>query len=92
MHINEILFLVSTTKHIGLTQCMCIRKKHRDKIPEAILLMLCTYRVRGKFTVITIGTDKAFDSIKSELHDNPYQVTLTICNAYQHVEVKERMI
>ena len=44
------------------------------------------------FQVATIGADKAFDCIKSELQDGPYQVSLTTCDSNRHVEVIERMI
>ena len=40
----------------------------------------------------TIGADKAFYCIKSELQDVPYQVELTTCDADRHVEVIEGMI
>ena len=28
MHVNGIMFLVGMSKHIGLIQCVCIRKKN----------------------------------------------------------------
>ena len=71
---------------------MCIRSKNREKFLAAILSMIQEYRVRGVFQVATIGADKAFDCIKSELQDVPYQVALTTCDANRHVEVIERMI
>ena len=40
MHIDGIMFLVGASRHIGLIQCVCIRKKHREKFVEAILLMI----------------------------------------------------
>ena len=54
--------------------------------------MLREYRSRGVFEVISIGGDNAFDAIKSELKDEPYNVTLDTCDANRHVEVVERMI
>ena len=54
--------------------------------------MIREYRSRGVFEVITIGGDNAFDPIKSELEDEPYNVTLDTCDANRHVEVVERMI
>ena len=39
MHVNGLMFLMSVSKHIGLVQCVCIRKKNREKFLEAILLM-----------------------------------------------------
>ena len=39
----------------------------------------------------TIGADKAFDVIKSELEDGMYKVILPTCDTDRHVEVIERM-
>ena len=72
MHVNGIIFLVGASRHIGLIQCVCIRKEHCDKFLEAILLMIREYRARGVFDVISIGATKVFDSIKSILKDKPY--------------------
>ena len=92
MHVNGIMSLIDALEHNGLIQCVCIRKKHRDKFLEAILVMICEYRARRVFNVTSIGTDKAFNSIKSELKDKPNQVTLTTYDANRHVERTERMI
>ena len=92
MHVNGIMFLVGVSKHIGLIQCVCIRKKNQGKFLEAILTMIREYRFQSVFNVVTIGADKAFDAIKSELEDAPYNVSLTTCDADRHVEVVERMI
>ena len=92
MHVNDIMFLVSVSKHIGLVQCICIRKKDREKFLHAILLMICVYCARGIFEVVSIGTDKAFDAVESEIKDKPYNVTLTTCDADRHGEFVERMI
>ena len=40
MHVNGLMFLMSVSKHIGLVQCICIRKKNREKFLEAILMMI----------------------------------------------------
>ena len=54
---------------------------------------LCSaIRARGVFKVITISADGAFDPIKSELKDEPYNVKLSTCDADCHVEFVERMI
>ena len=92
MHVNGIIFLLGISKHIGLIQCVCIRKKNQEKFLAAILTMIREYRSRGVFEVITIGGDNAFEPIKSELEDEPYNVTLDTCDANRHVEVVERMI
>ena len=80
MHVNGIIFLVGASKHIGLIQCVYIRKKHCEKFLEEILLMISEYRARGVFDIISIGANKAFNSIKSILEDKPYQIALTTCN------------
>ena len=54
--------------------------------------MIHDYRAREMLKVISVGDYKAFESIKSELKDKPYQVKLTMCDADWHVEVVERMI
>lgn len=59
---------------------------------ESILIMICEYRGRSVFNVITIGVDKTFESIKSELENKPYQVSLTTYNANRYVQVIKRMI
>ena len=92
MHVNDIMFLMGVSKHIGLVQCVCIRKKNREKFLQAILLMICEYRSRRIFDVGSIGIDKAFEAIESEIKDEPYNVTLTTCDADCHVEFVERMI
>ena len=54
--------------------------------------MICKYRAQGVINVVSIGADKAFDSIKSNLKDEPSKVILTMCDADWHTEVIERMI
>ena len=81
MHVNGIMFLISVSKHIGLVQCICIRKKNREKFLEAILLMIKVYRARGVFEVVSIGANKAFDAVEAEMKDEPYNVSLTMCDA-----------
>jgi hypothetical protein len=54
--------------------------------------MMKEYRSRNIFKVITIEADGAFDSIRHELQDEPYQVALSICDADRHVEIVERQI
>ena len=71
---------------------MCIRKKNQEKFLYAILLIIYEYQVRGIFDVVSIGATKAFDLIESELKDEPYNVTLTTCDADCHVECVERII
>ena len=93
MHVNGIMFLVGVSRHIGLVvQCVCIRKKNREKFLHAIFLMIHKYCSQGIFDVVSIGTDKAFDTIESEIKDEPYNVTLTTCDADHQVEYVERMI
>ena len=71
---------------------MCIRKKNQEKFLEAILVVIREYRSRSVFNVVTIGANKAFNAVKSELEVAPYNVSLTTCDADRHVEVVERMI
>ena len=92
MHINGILFLMGVSKHIGLVQCVCIRKKNHEKFLYAILLMVRKYCSQGIFDVVSIGADEAFDAIESEVKDEPYNITLTTYDANRHVEYVERMI
>ena len=54
--------------------------------------MIGEYRSRSVFNVVTIGANKAFDAVKSELEDAPYNVSLTTCDADLYVEVVEWMI
>ena len=91
MHVNGIIFLVVVSKHIGLVQCVCIRKKNREKFLHAILLVIREYHSRGIFDVVSVGADKAVDAIESEIKDEPYNVTLTTCDADHHVKFVERM-
>ena len=44
------------------------------------------------FYYISIGADKAFDAIESEIKNEQYNVTLTTFDADSHVECVERMI
>jgi hypothetical protein len=92
MHVNGIKFLISHSKHIGLLQTYCVRKNNREAILECILKMLQTYKSRSVFTVVTIGADGAFESIKHELQDGPYHVILSTCDADRHDETVERQI
>ena len=59
---------------------------------HAILLMIHEYQAQGIFDVISIGADKAFDPVESKLKDEPYNITLTTCDANCHAECVERMI
>jgi hypothetical protein len=92
MHVNGIKFLISHSKHIGLLQTYCVRKNNREAILSCILKMIQTYKSRSVFTVVSIEADGAFESIKHELQDKPYNVALTTCDADRHVETVERQI
>jgi hypothetical protein len=92
MHVNGIKFLISYSKHIGLLQTYCVRKNNRESILECILKMIQTYKSRSVFNVITIEADGAFESIKHELQDEPYNIALSTCDADRHVETVERQI
>ena len=92
MHVNGIKFLISYSKHIGLLQTYCVRKNNRESILECIMKMMQTYKSRSVFTVATIEADGAFESIKHELQDDPYNVILSTCDADRHVETVERQI
>lgn len=39
--------------------------------------MIRDYRARGVFNFVSVGADKTFESINSELKDKPYQITPT---------------
>jgi hypothetical protein len=54
--------------------------------------MAQTYKSRSVFTVVTIEADGAFESIKHELQDEPYNMILSTCDADRHVETVERQI
>ena len=71
MHVNGTMFLVGVSKHIVLVQCICIRKKDREKFLHAIFVMIREYCSQGIFDVISIGADKAFNAIESEIKDEP---------------------
>ncbi|OEU05712.1 hypothetical protein FRACYDRAFT_258571 [Fragilariopsis cylindrus CCMP1102] len=92
MHINGIKFLISHSKHIGLIQTYCVRKNNRDAILACILKIVQTYKSRSVFKVVTIEADGAFECIKHELQDKPYNITLSTCDADRHVETVERQI
>ena len=92
MHVNGIKFLIAYSKHIGLLQTYCVRKNNRETILECILKMAQTYKSRSVFTVVTIEADGAFESIKHELQDEPYNMILSTCDADRHVETVERQI
>jgi hypothetical protein len=92
MHVNGIKFLISYSKHIGMLQTYCVRKNNREAILECILKMTQAYKSRSVFTVVTIEADGAFESIKHELQDEPYNIALSTCDADRHVETVERQI
>jgi hypothetical protein len=92
MHVNGISFLISFSKHIGMIQSYCIRKKNKQKYLDGILAMLRIYQSRHPLRVLTIKADGAFEAIHQELQDQPYQVALSTCDADQHVETIERQI
>jgi hypothetical protein len=92
MHVNGIKFLISHSKDIGLLQKYCIRKNNRDTILACILKMIQTYKCRSVFTVVSIEADGALQSIKHELQTEPYNITLSTCDADRHVETVERQI
>jgi hypothetical protein len=92
MHVNGIKFLISYLKHIGLLQTYCVWKNNRDTILDCISMMTKAYRSRDIFRVVTIEADRAFDSIRHKLQDEPYKIALSICDADRHVEIVERQI
>jgi hypothetical protein len=92
MYINGISFLIYFSKHIGLIQSYCIRKNNKGKYLDGISAMLQMYRSRHPLRVLTIEADGAFEAIRQELQDQPYQVALSTCDAGQHVETIERQI
>ena len=54
--------------------------------------MIRVYCAKGVFEVVSIGGDKVFDTVESEIKDKPYNVTLTTCDADRHVELAKRKI
>ena len=92
MHVNGIKFLISHSKHIGLLQTYCVRKNNRDAIMACILKIIQSYKSRSVFKVVTMEADGAFECIKHELQDKPYNITLSTCDADRHVETVERQI
>jgi hypothetical protein len=92
MFVNGITFLISFSKHICLIQAYVIRKNNKQKYLDGILAMLRMYRSRHLIRVVSIEADGAFELVQQELQDNPYQVSLTTCNADRHVETIERHI
>jgi hypothetical protein len=92
MHVNGIMFLISYSQHIGLLQTYCVRRNNRNTILNCILKMTQTYKSRSVFNVVSIEADGAFQSIKHELQSEPYNITLTTCDADRHVETVERQI
>jgi hypothetical protein len=92
MHVNEIRFLISYSKHIGLLQTYCVCHSNQETILDCISKMMKKYRSRNVFKVITIEADGAFDSIRHELQAEPYHVALSICDADRHVPTVERQI
>ena len=92
MHVNGITFLISFSKHIGLIQSYCIRKSNKQKYLDGILAMLIMYRSRQPLQVTTMEADGAFEAIRQDLQDKPYEIALTTCDADRHVEIIERQI
>jgi hypothetical protein len=92
MHVNGIKFLISYSKHIGMLQTYCVRKNNRDTILDCKSKMMKTYRCRNIFKVVSIEADRAFESIRHVLQDEPYQIASTICDADRHAEKGERQI
>lgn len=54
--------------------------------------MIHKYRMRSILNGMKISGDKAFEYIKSELEDKPYQVTLTTSGTDYHIEAIGRMV
>jgi hypothetical protein len=78
IHVNGISFLlISFSKHIGLIQSYCIRKNNKAKYLDGILAMLRMHRSRHPLRVVSIEANGAFEAIRQELQDEPYQVALT---------------
>ena len=92
MHVNGVKFLIAHSKHIGLLQTYCVRKNNREAILACILKIVQSYKSRSVFKVVTIEADGAFKSIKHELEGDPYNITLSTCDADRHVETIERQI
>jgi hypothetical protein len=92
MRVNGVSFLMSFSKHIGLIQSYCIRRNNKQKYLDDILAMIRMYRIRHPLRVVQIEADGAFESIRQELQDEPYQVALITCDADRHVETIERQI
>jgi hypothetical protein len=90
MFVNGITFLISFSKHICLIQSYVMRKN--NKYLDGILAMLRMYRSRHPLRVVNIEADGAFEAIRQELQDNPYQVGLKTYDADRHVESIERQI
>jgi hypothetical protein len=90
MHVNGINFLISFSKHIGMIQSYCIRKKNKQTYLDGILAMLRIYQSCHLLRVLAIEADGAFEAIRQELQDEPYQVALSTCDADRHVETIER--
>jgi hypothetical protein len=92
MHVNGISFLILFYKHIGLIQSDCIRKNNKQRYLDGILAMLRIDQSHHPLRVLTIEADGAFEAIRQELQDEPYQVALSTCDADRNVETIERQI
>ena len=57
-----------------------------------IMIIIKEYRTQGIFNVISIGTNKVLELIKTEPEDKSYQVVLTTCDANRYVKVIEIMV
>ena len=89
-HVNGIMFMIGISRHIGLIQCICIRKKTQTNYLDAFGQMLRTYKLRGIFQVCSLTADGAFKCLQSELENEPYQVPTHFCDARKHVDFVER--
>ena len=89
MHVNGLAFLVSTAKHLGFIQCICIRTAHEERIINTIKNFANVYQLKG-FKVTTVHGDGQFRCCKEELIKEPYSINVIICAKDAHVEVAER--
>lgn len=89
--VNQMPFMFTFSKHIGLMQVSAIRGSSMEAVLDVLYKMIAVYTRRG-FRVKTIQADGNFECIKAKLEEEPNNIKVTICDADKHVQFMERQI
>ena len=89
--VNGLPFLGAISHHLGLIQCICLRRETDERLVENLQKFDDFYQARD-MKVTHIHADGQFKTIKTTMAKSPHKITMEIVARNIHVKRAERMI